>query len=59
MSTTRPQRSNRNTIFGVAVLSGLVLGSVLGFIAKQAEVSWLATTLARIGEVFVSLVQSP
>jgi Na+/H+-dicarboxylate symporter len=44
-------------LFGVAVLAGLVLGAVLGFVAKQADVSWLATTLSRIGEVFVSLVQ--
>ncbi|HEX6355764.1 dicarboxylate/amino acid:cation symporter [Actinophytocola sp.] len=56
MSTTQP-RSRRNTFFGVAVLAGLVLGALLGFVAKQAEVSWLATTLARIGEIFVSLVQ--
>jgi len=59
MSTTQAQRprSRRNTVFGLAVLAGLVLGALLGFIAKQAEVSWLATTLSRIGEVFVSLVQ--
>jgi Na+/H+-dicarboxylate symporter len=56
MSTTQP-RSRRNTFFGVAVLAGLVLGALLGFVAKQAEVSWLATTLSRIGEIFVSLVQ--
>lgn len=59
MSTTeavRP-RSRRNTIFGGAVLAGLVLGALLGFVAKQAEVSWLATTLGRTGEIFVSLVQ--
>ncbi len=55
MSTT--PRSRRHTVFGLAVLAGLVLGALLGFIAKQAEVSWLATTLSRIGEVFVSLVQ--
>ena len=55
MSTST--RSRRHTVFGLAVLAGLVLGALLGFIAKQAEVSWLATTLSRIGEVFVSLVQ--
>lgn len=59
MSTTAPPRpkSRRNTIFGFAVLAGLVLGALLGFIAKQADVAWLATTLSRIGEIFVSLVQ--
>lgn len=35
------------------MLAGLVLGALLGFLAEQAEISWLATTLARIGEVFV------
>ena len=55
---TEPRpRSRRNTLFGFAVLAGLVLGALLGFIAKQADVAWLATTLARIGEIFVSLVQ--
>ncbi|GAB1509587.1 dicarboxylate/amino acid:cation symporter [Actinophytocola sp. KF-1] len=44
-------------MFGLAVLAGLVLGALLGFVAKQADVSWLATTLSRIGETFVSLVQ--
>lgn len=59
MSTTeaRRPRSRRNTVFGLAVLAGLVLGALLGYIAKQAEVSWLATTLSRIGGIFVSLVQ--
>lgn len=60
MSTTtetRRPKSRRNTIFGVAVLAGLILGVLLGFVAKQAQVAWLATTLSRIGHVFVSLVQ--
>lgn len=59
MSTTetRRPRSRRNAMFGLAVLAGLVLGALLGFIAKQAEVSWLATMLSRVGDIFVSLVQ--
>lgn len=62
MSTTpalprKSRRPKKNTVFGFAVLAGLVLGALLGFIAKQADVSWLATTLSRIGEIFVSLVQ--
>lgn len=57
-ATTAPRpRSRRNTFFGLAVLAGLVLGALLGFVAKQNDVAWLATTLARIGEIFVSLVQ--
>jgi Na+/H+-dicarboxylate symporter len=57
MSATQVPRSRRNTFFGLAVLGGLVLGALLGFIAKQGDIAWLATTLDRIGEVFVSLVQ--
>jgi Na+/H+-dicarboxylate symporter len=59
MSAIQAQRprSRRNTFFGFAVLAGLVLGALLGFIAKQADVAWLATTLSRIGDIFVSLVQ--
>jgi Na+/H+-dicarboxylate symporter len=52
-----PTRSRKQTFFGLAVLAGLVLGALLGFVAKQADVSWLATTLGRIGDIFVSLVQ--
>ena len=49
--------SRRNLTFGVLVLAGLVLGAVLGFVAKQTDAAWLVTTLKTIGGVFTSLLQ--
>ncbi|MCW2870052.1 dicarboxylate/amino acid:cation symporter [Actinacidiphila oryziradicis] len=43
--------------FGVQVLVAVVLGVVLGFIARNADVAWLATTLTKIGEIFVQLLK--
>jgi Na+/H+-dicarboxylate symporter len=43
--------------FGVQILVGVVLGVVLGFIARNADVAWLATTLTKIGEIFVQLLK--
>ncbi|WP_436492184.1 dicarboxylate/amino acid:cation symporter [Actinokineospora sp. HUAS TT18] len=47
----------RNLTFGILVLAGLVLGAVLGFVAKQTDAAWLVTTLKTIGNVFTSLLQ--
>lgn len=53
-----PRSGNRRTLyFGLAVLVGLVLGAVLGVIAKATEAEWLVTTLDTIGSVFTSLLQ--
>ncbi|GGS25120.1 MULTISPECIES: dicarboxylate/amino acid:cation symporter [Actinokineospora] len=59
MSTAAPPRSgNRRTLyFGLAVLAGLVIGAVLGVVAKATEAEWLVTTLDTIGSVFTSLLQ--
>ncbi|GAA2083948.1 dicarboxylate/amino acid:cation symporter [Actinomadura alba] len=43
--------------FGAQILVGVVLGVVLGFIARNADVAWLATTLTKIGEIFVQLLK--
>ncbi|PPK69768.1 dicarboxylate/amino acid:cation symporter [Actinokineospora auranticolor] len=52
------KRANRRTLyFGLAVLAGLVLGAVLGFVAKQTGAEWLDTTLSTIGNIFTSLLQ--
>lgn len=53
-----PRSGNRRTLyFGLAVLAGLVLGAVLGVIAKATETEWLITTLDTIGSIFTSLLQ--
>ncbi|MBP2322789.1 Na+/H+-dicarboxylate symporter [Kibdelosporangium banguiense] len=44
-------------VFGLITLAALVLGALLGFIAKNSNVSWLAETLDTIGTVFTNLLQ--
>ncbi|GAA0493358.1 dicarboxylate/amino acid:cation symporter [Streptomyces olivaceiscleroticus] len=43
--------------FWAQILLGLVLGVLLGWIAKSGDVSWLVTTLGKIGELFVQLLK--
>lgn len=43
--------------FGAQVLIAVVVGVALGFVAKHWDVSWLATTLTKIGEIFVQLLK--
>jgi len=42
--------------FGAQILAGLALGLLLGYIAREAEVGWLADTLEEIGDLFVQLL---
>lgn len=57
MSTDAPPRNRRTLYFGLTVLAGLVIGAVLGVIAKATEAEWLVTTLDTIGSIFTSLLQ--
>ncbi|GGV65419.1 MULTISPECIES: dicarboxylate/amino acid:cation symporter [Streptomyces] len=43
--------------FWAQVLLGLVVGLVLGFVARTYDVSWLATTLDKVGGIFVQLLK--
>lgn len=43
--------------FGAQILAGLVLGLVLGLVARDGNVTWLTTTLAQIGHIFVQLLR--
>ncbi|EWC62098.1 sodium:dicarboxylate symporter [Actinokineospora spheciospongiae] len=57
-ATREPRSGSRRSLyFGLAVLAGLVLGAVLGFVAKQTDTAWLTTALKTIGDVFTSLLQ--
>lgn len=43
--------------FWAQILAGLVLGVLLGWIARNWEVDWLGTSLTKIGETFVQLLK--
>ena len=42
--------------FGAQILAGLAFGLLLGYIAREADVGWLADTLEEIGDLFVQLL---
>ncbi|MDA3647830.1 dicarboxylate/amino acid:cation symporter [Saccharopolyspora indica] len=58
MSTTagRSRLRFNPKLFAVAVLASLVLGALLGYVAKQTDAEWLATTLKTIGSTFTKLL---
>ncbi|MGP3953002.1 dicarboxylate/amino acid:cation symporter [Streptomyces sp. 7N604] len=43
--------------FWAQILLGLVLGVLLGWVARSGDVSWLVTTLDKIGSIFVQLLK--
>ncbi|NEB74737.1 dicarboxylate/amino acid:cation symporter [Streptomyces sp. SID14478] len=43
--------------FWAQVLLGLVLGLVLGYVARTADIDWLASTLEKVGSIFVQLLK--
>ncbi|WP_394827801.1 dicarboxylate/amino acid:cation symporter [Pendulispora albinea] len=43
--------------FWIQILLGFVLGALLGWIGKTAEIPWLVTALEKIGSVFVQLLK--
>ncbi|WP_079189740.1 dicarboxylate/amino acid:cation symporter [Actinacidiphila paucisporea] len=47
----------KRTPFWAQILGGLVLGVVLGLIARNGDVNWLTETLTRIGNIFVQLLK--
>ncbi|MGC0419324.1 dicarboxylate/amino acid:cation symporter [Embleya sp. AB8] len=57
MSAVDSLKSLKRTPFWVQIVTGLVLGVVLGFIAKEYSVDWLTETLTQIGTIFVQLLK--
>ncbi|MER7397472.1 dicarboxylate/amino acid:cation symporter [Streptomyces sp. NPDC000151] len=56
--TTSPKTSRIPKVpFWAQILLGLVLGVLLGWIAKSGDIGWLVTTLGKIGELFVQLLK--
>ncbi|UQA94623.1 dicarboxylate/amino acid:cation symporter [Streptomyces halobius] len=43
--------------FWVQILTGLVLGVLLGWIAKSGDIGWLTSTLQHIGDLFIRLLK--
>ncbi|MFI0980186.1 dicarboxylate/amino acid:cation symporter [Streptomyces sp. NPDC021093] len=43
--------------FWVQILAGLVLGALFGWLAKSQDITWLATTLDTVGDLFVQLLK--
>ncbi|MEU6084731.1 dicarboxylate/amino acid:cation symporter [Streptomyces sp. NPDC047108] len=43
--------------FWAQILLGLVLGVLLGWVARSGDVGWLVTTLDKIGSIFVQLLK--
>ncbi|MFC0600669.1 dicarboxylate/amino acid:cation symporter [Streptomyces palmae] len=43
--------------FWAQILLGLVLGVLLGWAARSGDVSWLVTTLDKIGSIFIQLLK--
>ncbi|MFJ9035238.1 dicarboxylate/amino acid:cation symporter [Streptomyces sp. NPDC102406] len=43
--------------FWAQILGGLVLGVLLGWLARSQDLSWLVTTLDKIGSIFVQLLK--
>ncbi|MFJ7291558.1 dicarboxylate/amino acid:cation symporter [Streptomyces collinus] len=43
--------------FWAQILAGLVLGVFLGWIARDLDLSWLVTTLEKVGDTFIGLLK--
>ncbi|MFD7612043.1 dicarboxylate/amino acid:cation symporter [Streptomyces sp. NPDC059828] len=43
--------------FWAQIVTGLVLGALLGWLARSQDISWLHTTLGQIGDIFVQLLK--
>ncbi|GAB2814276.1 dicarboxylate/amino acid:cation symporter [Streptomyces daliensis] len=54
-----PERARRlpKVPFWAQILLGLVLGVLLGWVARNWDIAWLGTTLTKVGETFVQLLK--
>ncbi|GHC71122.1 dicarboxylate/amino acid:cation symporter [Streptomyces flavofungini] len=43
--------------FWAQILGGLVLGVLLGWLARSQDIDWLVTTLAKVGDTFIGLLK--
>ncbi|MBD0709155.1 MULTISPECIES: dicarboxylate/amino acid:cation symporter [unclassified Streptomyces] len=59
VSATEAKPSSRipKVPFWVQIVAGLVLGVVLGWLARSQDVSWLKETLSQVGGIFIQLLK--
>ncbi len=57
MSTNTQSKLPIRAPFWAQILAGLVLGVLLGWLARSQDVSWLVTTLEKVGGTFVGLLK--
>ncbi|MET9864794.1 cation:dicarboxylase symporter family transporter, partial [Streptomyces sp. NPDC006386] len=43
--------------FWAQIIAGLVLGVLLGWLARDQDLSWLVTTLEKVGDTFIGLLK--
>ncbi|UUN28502.1 dicarboxylate/amino acid:cation symporter [Streptomyces sp. FIT100] len=55
-STTRTSRIP-SVPFWAQIVAGLLLGALLGWLARSQDISWLYTTLEKVGDIFVQLLK--
>ena len=57
-TSTSPQPSRRTGVpFWAQVILGLVVGALLGLVARQFDLAWLTQTLSIVGSSFVQLLR--
>jgi Na+/H+-dicarboxylate symporter len=57
-SSAPPQKNRLPRLpFWAQILAGLVLGLILGLVARSFDLGWLAETLTQIGSIFVQLLR--
>jgi Na+/H+-dicarboxylate symporter len=54
---SRPKRRSFKVPFWVQIVAGLLLGVLLGWLARTNDLAWLVTTLDKIGGTFVQLLK--
>ncbi|MFK0258049.1 dicarboxylate/amino acid:cation symporter [Streptomyces sp. NPDC090445] len=52
-----PAKASFKFPFWAQIVTGLVLGVLFGWLARTQDVSWLATTLEKVGDLFVQLLK--
>lgn len=52
-----PAKASFKFPFWAQIIAGLALGVLFGWIARSQDVSWLGTTLEKVGDIFIQLLK--